>query len=147
MALRQQPGGSQWVEPKGTAVGATMGEVHIVSNGSGGLKFEPVSEGNPRLAQFLDFHGDRTRYRLVLTSAPWVIIDVAGKLQFAASGTPAAILMDNGAGGLRLTADLTQTPAGAVYEDVRGRLIVARFDCWKLGFVLLGTTIRPFETT
>jgi hypothetical protein len=148
MALRQQNSGNQWPEANGAlgAARAPMEEMHFIEQ-AGVLVLEAVSVGSPRAAEFVDRKGDRARYRLVLTGAPWVLIDSGGKLVPAASGTPAGILVDNGANKLRLSTDLTQTPAGAFYLDVSGRLVAVRYDSPKLAFVRIGTKVRMFETT
>lgn len=111
---------------------------------NGSSELVPATTGQQD-AELVDWHNAGAEYECLLTGAPYVIVDVGGGvLTPAASGTAAAILIDDGANGLVASTDLTQTPAGAYYQSVNGSIVAARFDAPRVRLIQSGSTIGSF---
>lgn len=79
------------------------------------------------------------------TSAEYVFIsDGAGGFQLAATGTPVAVLADDGAGGLVLTPIASGVKAGRALPDSRGDVTTVRNDAAELHFVSVGGNIMSY---
>jgi hypothetical protein len=94
-------------------------------------------------AELVDWHQAGSVFEMVITGSPYVIIDNAGVLELSASGTAAAILVDD-AGGLVLSTDLTLNAAGAFYPAANGNIVAARFDDTRLRFVQANDVIYTY---
>lgn len=146
-SFRQPNAAAVSSEVKDAGVAATMGEAHFIDAGGGVFSLEKVSAGNPTGAECVDWHHDRSAYELTVIETPYVMIDDgAGNIILATSGTPIAILVDDGGGALKVSTDLTQTPAGAFYPGANGDLIPVRFDDRRLRFSEVGDTFFSFES-
>lgn len=145
MSLIQSNSAAVWNESAGSGAAMAVAPVHLVDD-AGAVVPELVSVGSAEVAELVDWHGDRAVYELVKTGAPLVIVDNAGKLELADSGTPAAILVDD-AGGLRLSTDLTQTPAGAFYRAGNGDIVAVRFDAGRQRLAQIGDVIITYVDT
>lgn len=96
----------------------------------------------PEDAACIDWHGDGLVAELVITGSPYVLVDVGGGvISPASSGTVAAILIDDGSGGLRQSTDLDEAEAGHFYLAGNGDLVAVRDDAARLQFIQTGDTI------
>lgn len=140
--MSQPRGADTWSEtaPNGAAP-AVLGIRLIEDGGEYVPAVADVADAEP-----IDWHGDGAEHEVLITSSPYVIIDNAGTLEVAASGTAAAILIDDGAGGLTMSTDLTAIEAGAFYLSVLGSVVAARFDASRVRFVRVRSVIRSYET-
>lgn len=136
----QQQGSDQWTEPaKGGGTPIATGYALVEDGGEYVLEASTYPD-----AELVDWHAAGLEYEMLITSDPYVIVDVGGGvLTPAASGTAAAILVDDD-GGLVASTDLTLDEAGAYYAAANGSIVAARFYAPRKRFVGVRSVIRAF---
>jgi hypothetical protein len=141
--LTQPNGAAVWSEELGTASALAISEAGYRKDAG---YWEPVvvTPTVPTHGRALDV-GEG--YSLFDVSEPWIFAsDGAGGLELAPPGTPAAgHMVDDGAGGLLVSTDMTIESAGQAYPDTTGGVHPVRSDAPELHLMKIGDAFITYE--
>jgi hypothetical protein len=132
-------GSTLWRESSGSGVVQSAVPMYLVHDGSGNVVFSAA--GPEELAYFGPF-GDGAATLLDLT--PGFIVASGGGYAINAVGPAAAILVDDGAGGLTISTNLALSPAADVLFDTTGAPWIIRRGAARLHAVAIAGNIQLY---